>query len=70
MGSLSTILLISIWLLAAVNAAAVDDPGYWLADIAHQGIAPFHPNPSAYKVFRNVKEYGAHGTVSPVSHRV
>ncbi|KAF4222546.1 hypothetical protein CNMCM6805_002191 [Aspergillus fumigatiaffinis] len=47
--------------LAAAAAAAVDDPAYWLADIAHQGIAAFNPNPSSYKVFRNVKDYGAKG---------
>lgn len=46
--------------LAAAAAAAVDDPAYWLADIAHQGVAAFNPNPS-YKVFRNVKDYGAKG---------
>jgi glucan 1,3-beta-glucosidase len=50
--------------LAAAAAAAVDDPAYWLADIAHQGIAAFNPNPSSYKVFRNVKDYGAKGTSS------
>jgi glucan 1,3-beta-glucosidase len=47
--------------LAAAAVAAVDDPAYWLADIAHQGIAAFNPNPSSYKVFRNVKDYGAKG---------
>ena len=33
---------------------------YWLADITHQGIAAFNPNPS-YQVFRNVKDFGAKG---------
>ena len=41
--------------------AAVADPAYWLADIAHQGIAAFNGNPSGYVVFRNVKDYGAAG---------
>lgn len=50
--------------LGAAAAAAVDDPAYWLADIAHQGIAAFNPNPSTYKVFRNVKDYGAKGMAS------
>lgn len=45
---------------AAVEAAAADT-GYWLADIAHQGIAAFNSNPSGYVVFRNVKDYGAKG---------
>lgn len=34
---------------------------YWLADITHQGVAAFNENPSGYKVFRNVKDYGAKG---------
>lgn len=40
---------------------AVADPSYWLADIKHQGIAAFNSEPSAYVVFRNVKDYGAKG---------
>lgn len=43
-------------------AATPTDPPYWLADISHQGYAPYTPNPSTYKVFRNVKDYGAKGT--------
>ncbi|KAF2826412.1 exo-beta-1,3-glucanase-like protein [Ophiobolus disseminans] len=34
---------------------------YWLENIKHQGIASFNPNPKAYKVYRNVKDYGAKG---------
>lgn len=41
--------------------AAPNDAPYWLADIAHQGIAAFNQDPSGYKVFRNVKDYGARG---------
>lgn len=33
---------------------------YWLADIKHQGIAPFQ-NDTGYQIFRNVKDYGAIG---------
>ncbi|KAJ5823632.1 hypothetical protein N7447_005972 [Penicillium robsamsonii] len=44
-----------------VAAVAAADTPYWLADIAHQGIAAFNPNPSGYTVFRNVKDYGAKG---------
>ena len=40
---------------------AVTDPEYWLADVTHQGIAAFNPDPSTYVVFRNVKDYGAAG---------
>lgn len=32
---------------------------YWLENIAHQGKSAF--GPSGYKVFRNVKDYGAKG---------
>ncbi|GLI75810.1 hypothetical protein PoHVEF18_004076 [Penicillium ochrochloron] len=41
--------------------SATGDPSYWLADISHQGLAAFNSNPSGYKVFRNVKDYGAKG---------
>lgn len=41
--------------------AAVSDPSYWLADIAHQGYAPHEG--SGYVVFRNVKDYGAAGEI-------
>lgn len=41
------------------SLAAVSDPAYWLADIAHQGISAFNPG---YQVFRNVKDFGAQGT--------
>ena len=37
----------------------VTDPSYWLADISHQGYAPYAG--SGYVVFRNVKDYGAVG---------
>lgn len=47
--------------------AAPGDESYWLADITHQGVAAFNPNPSGYKVFRNVKEYGARGMFVTVS---
>ncbi|KAL8825282.1 MAG: hypothetical protein Q9191_004507 [Dirinaria sp. TL-2023a] len=34
---------------------------YWLEEIDHQGLSPFHPDPTAYQVFRNVKDFGAKG---------
>jgi hypothetical protein len=43
--------------------AAVSDPPYWLAQVQHQGRAAFNTNPNNYKVFRNVKDYGAIGTI-------
>ncbi|KAI0407244.1 glycoside hydrolase family 55 protein [Xylaria palmicola] len=35
--------------------------GYWYETIAHQGISAFNTNPTTYKVYRNVKDYGAKG---------
>ncbi|KLU82128.1 hypothetical protein MAPG_01205 [Magnaporthiopsis poae ATCC 64411] len=43
----------------AVSPPACTD--HWLAKIDHQGFAPYVPSPSTYKVFRNVKDYGAKG---------
>ncbi|KAH7407073.1 exo-beta-1,3-glucanase [Phaeosphaeria sp. MPI-PUGE-AT-0046c] len=34
---------------------------YWFSSIKRQGQAPYNPNPTGYKVFRNVKELGAKG---------
>jgi glucan 1,3-beta-glucosidase len=34
---------------------------YWYENIARQGIAPFAP--SGYTVYRNVKDFGAKGTL-------
>ncbi|KAJ6261479.1 Glucan 1,3-beta-glucosidase [Drechslerella dactyloides] len=34
---------------------------YWLGDVQHQGVAAFNADPQSYKVFRNVKEFGAKG---------
>lgn len=36
--------------------------GFWMNELSGKGIAAFNPNPSGYKVFRNVKEFGAKGT--------
>jgi hypothetical protein len=41
--------------------AAAADPAYWLKDIAKQGLAAFNDNPSGYRVWRNVMDYGARG---------
>ncbi|KAJ3505032.1 hypothetical protein NLJ89_g7631 [Agrocybe chaxingu] len=38
-----------------------DTPPFWMERIKHQGKAPFNPDPKGYKVFRNVKDYGAVG---------
>lgn len=34
---------------------------YWYESIAHQGISAFNINRATYKVYRNVKDYGAKG---------
>ena len=34
---------------------------YWLERITHRGTAAYNSNPTGYRVFRNVKEYGARG---------
>ncbi|KAG8819818.1 hypothetical protein FRC19_009502 [Serendipita sp. 401] len=43
------------------NGTAVANDPYWLTSIPHVGTAAFNPSPSTYKVFRNVKDYGARG---------
>lgn len=43
--------------LNAVKSQA--NESYWLEAIEHQGVAPFAPE--GYKVFRNVKDFGAKG---------
>ena len=42
------------------GTAAAGDP-YWLQSMTHVGTAAFNPSPSTYKVYRNVKDYGAVG---------
>ncbi|KAI1275555.1 glycoside hydrolase family 55 protein [Xylaria sp. FL0933] len=44
---------------AAVASLAVGVNAYWLESVSHQGVAPFAG--AGYKVFRNVKDYGAKG---------
>ena len=34
---------------------------FWIGQIAHTGTSPYNPNPSTYKVYRNVMDYGAKG---------
>ncbi|PBK58892.1 exo-beta-1,3-glucanase [Armillaria solidipes] len=42
------------------GTAAPSNP-YWLQNIKHQGTSAFNSNPGSYKVFRNVKDFGAVG---------
>ncbi|PPQ70368.1 hypothetical protein CVT24_013143 [Panaeolus cyanescens] len=42
------------------GTAAPGEP-FWMEKIKHQGKSPFNPNPQDYKVFRNVKDFGAVG---------
>ncbi|CAD6920362.1 unnamed protein product [Tilletia controversa] len=34
---------------------------FWYERIAHHGASPYHPNASTYKIYRNVRDYGATG---------
>ncbi|QRV92157.1 exo-beta-1,3-glucanase [Ceratobasidium sp. AG-Ba] len=43
-----------------LGTAAVSDP-YWMQTITRRGGSPYNSSPSTYKVFRNVKDYGAKG---------
>lgn len=45
----------------APQASQVAASGYWFADIQRQGVAPYNANKDSYKIFRNVKDYGAAG---------
>ncbi|PVG03211.1 putative glucan 1,3-beta-glucosidase [Serendipita vermifera] len=42
------------------GTAGTNDP-WWLESMPHIGTAAFNANPSTYKVYRNVKDYGAKG---------
>ncbi|EGN92987.1 glycoside hydrolase family 55 protein [Serpula lacrymans var. lacrymans S7.3] len=42
------------------GTAAPGDP-YWFGNITHRGTSAFNPDPNSYKVFRNVKDFGAVG---------
>ena len=37
------------------SGTAAPTAPFWMEQIQHQGIAPFHPASSSYQVFRNVK---------------
>lgn len=74
---LGQILLVLVGLFSP--AAAVPTPqsqtpnpatqasNYWVSSIKRQGIAPFNGGGADYKVFRNVKDFGAKGAFSPIS---
>ena len=40
---------------------SVFDGQFWIENIKHEGLSAFNGNPSAYPVYRNVKDYGARG---------
>jgi glucan 1,3-beta-glucosidase len=46
----------------SAGTAAAGSP-FWLQSISHQGKAPYNAD-SGYKVFRNVKDFGAKGEFS------
>ncbi|KAM0271938.1 hypothetical protein ACHAQH_008876 [Verticillium albo-atrum] len=45
---------------AFLLAAASVVKGYWMEEIAHQGLSPYNDDPG-YQVFRNVRDFGAAG---------
>lgn len=59
-GSTSSAAAESTAVAPKVNAAAATT--YWYEQITHQGISAF--GPSGYTVYRNVKDYGAKGTIT------
>lgn len=50
--------------LSAVNSQA--NGSYWMENIEHQGVAPFAGDD--YKVFRNVKDFGATGKLQSMGN--
>jgi glucan 1,3-beta-glucosidase len=60
---LRTALVGAVPMTSNTNELAVterDTSSYWVASIQRQGTVPFGPS-SGYKIFRNVKEFGAKG---------
>jgi glucan 1,3-beta-glucosidase len=60
---LPTALVGAVPMTSNTNGLAVterDTSSYWVGSIQRQGIVPFGPS-SGYKIFRNVKEFGAKG---------
>lgn len=47
-------------LVARANHESTASCSYWMEELPHRGVAPFQNDPN-YKVFRNVKDYGAKG---------
>lgn len=47
--------------LFMLAAAGVAQATYWMDAIKHQGLSPYHSDSHGYKVFRNVKDFGAVG---------
>src|SRR4051812_47827279 len=43
------------------SGTAASGSPFWLQDMTHRGTSAFNANPSTYKVYRNVKDYGARG---------
>lgn len=69
------ILLLLPWLASAapkpvvpsLEARQASGSSYWLSQIQRQGTVAFGSNSAGYKVFRNVKDYGAIGGTDPRS---
>ncbi|KAF7887027.1 uncharacterized protein EAF02_003674 [Botrytis sinoallii] len=50
----------SFWIIFGLISSCLGQ-AYWYETIAHQGVAPYNPQGTAYQVFRNVKDFGATG---------
>lgn len=47
-------------LVTLSGLASLANAHFWLESIGHVGTAPYNPDPT-YRVFRNVKDFGAKG---------
>ncbi|KAJ8071726.1 hypothetical protein OCU04_002042 [Sclerotinia nivalis] len=54
------IIFTTLWIIFGLISSCFGQ-AYWYETIAHQGVAPYNPQGSAYQVFRNVKDFGATG---------
>jgi glucan 1,3-beta-glucosidase len=50
------------------SGTSAPSDSFWMESIKHQGTSPYNSRPSSYKVFRNVKDFGAKGAKSDLSH--
>ena len=54
----------------AINGTSPRPSTYWVQDIKRRGKAPFNASPETYTVYRNVKDFGARGTMTERPQRL